>query len=204
MNVAGPGPNAGRRSPEARRAILDSAISLIGERGYANVTIEAIAASAGVGKTTIYRWWSSKGELSLEAINDRVGEAIDFPDTGDIQADLRHQLLEVARVLDGEIGVVFRGVVAEAQSTPTVGAALLDTIIEPRTRACEARLAKAVGDGQLRSDVATRMMVELIYAPLYYRVLFATDPARPKDIELLLDYTLSGLRPESAGQEELS
>ena len=176
MTAAKSVPNAQRRSPEARRAILDAAISLISERGYANVTIEAIAASAGVGKTTIYRWWPSKGELSLEAINDRVGEAIDFPDTGDIEADLRHQLLEVARVLDGEIGVVFRGVVAEAQSTPSVGAALLDSIIEPRTRACEARLAKAVGDGQLRPDVATRMMVELIYAPLYYRVLFRYRP----------------------------
>ncbi|WP_138067465.1 TetR/AcrR family transcriptional regulator [Cellulomonas rhizosphaerae] len=191
-------PNAHRRSMEARRAILDAAITLISERGYANVTIEAIAASAGVGKTTIYRWWSSKGDLALEAINDRVGEAIDFPDTGDISADLRRQLLEVARLLDGEIGVLFRGIVAEAQSTPTVGAALLDTIIEPRTRACEARLAKAVDDGQLRPDVATRMMVELIYAPLYYRLLFKTDPARPRDIALLLDYTLSGLRPVPA------
>ncbi|KQR17229.1 TetR/AcrR family transcriptional regulator [Cellulomonas sp. Leaf334] len=193
-------PNAQRRSLEARRAILDAAISLISERGYANVTIEAIAAAAGVGKTTIYRWWPSKGDLSLEAINDRVGEAIDFPDTGDVEADLRHQLLEVARVLDGEIGVVFRGVVAEAQSTPSVGAALLDSIIEPRTQACEARLAKAVGDGQLRPDVGTRMMVELIYAPLYYRLLFRVGPLRSKDIELLLDYTLSGLRPVPAGQ----
>jgi AcrR family transcriptional regulator len=200
VNAARSAPNVQRRSPEARRAILDAAITLISERGYANVTIEAIAASAGVGKTTIYRWWSSKGELSLEAINDRVGETIDFPDTGDITTDLRHQLLEVARVLNGEIGVVFRGVVAEAQSTPKIGAALLETIIEPRTRACEARLAKAVGGGQLRPDVSTRMMVELIYAPLYYRLLFGIDPVRSRDISLLLDYTLSGLRPVSTGR----
>lgn len=200
MKVERTVPNPQRRNPEARRAILDAAISLIGARGYANVTIEAIAASAGVGKTTIYRWWSSKGELSLEAINDRVGETIDFPDSGDVEADLRHQLLEVARVLGGEIGVVFRGVVAEAQSTPAVGIALLSTIIEPRTQACEARLAKAVSDGQLRPDVGTRMMVELIYAPLYYRLLFGTDPARPDDIALLLECTLAGLRPVPAGR----
>ncbi|GIG59815.1 TetR family transcriptional regulator [Longispora fulva] len=191
-----PAPNPERRNTQARRAILDATIELIARDGYANVTIEAIASAAGVGKTTIYRWWPSKGTLALEAINDHIGDVLDFPDTGDITVDLRTQITEVVGLLNSDIGVVFRGAIAEAQSTPAIGTAILDTIIEPRTRACEVRLARAVADGQLRADVPTRVMVEMFYSPLYYRLLFGTDILRPQDVGDLLDYCLNGLRPQ--------
>jgi AcrR family transcriptional regulator len=190
-----PAPNPDRRNAQARRAILDACMELIARLGYAHVTIEAIATAAGVGKTTIYRWWPSKGDLALDAINDHIGEAIDFPDTGDIVVDLRDQITGVVGLLNGDVGVVFRGVIAEAQSTPAIGAAILDTIIEPRTRACQERLARAVAARQLRADVPTRVMVELFYAPIYYRLLFGTDPIGPQDVPVLLDYCLTGLRP---------
>ncbi|GAA2357241.1 TetR family transcriptional regulator [Catellatospora methionotrophica] len=189
-----PAPNPDRRSAQARRNILDTTIELIARNGHANVTIEAIAAAAGVGKTTIYRWWPSKGALALDAINDHVGEALDFPDTGDVVADLRGQITELVNLLNGDIGVVFRGVIAEAQSAPAIGAAILETIIEPRTRACQARLVTAVAVGQLRADIPTRAMVELLYAPVYYRLLLGADALRPQDVPDLLDHCLTGLR----------
>ncbi len=190
-----PAPNPQRRNAQARRAILDATIELIARDGYATVTIEAIAAEAGVGKTTIYRWWPSKGNLALEAINDHIGAVLDFPDTGDIATDLCAQMTELVGLFNSDIGVVFRGVVAEAQSNPAIGTAILDTIIEPRTRACEVRLAKAVAGGQLRADVPTRVMVEMFYSPLYYRLLFGTDILRPEDMPGLLGYFLTGLQP---------
>lgn len=188
-----PAPNPERRNEKSRRAILDTTIELIAARSFAKVTIEAIAAAAGVGKQTIYRWWPSKGALAMGAINDRIGEATDFPDTGDIAADLTRQMSEVVELLNGKIGIIFRGIIAEAQSDPVLAAAILDEIIEPRTRACEVRLAKAMADGQLSSGVPTRVMVELLYSPLYYRILFGTDPLTAQYIPELLGYLSDGI-----------
>ena len=97
-------PDSARRSEKSRRAIYDAALALIGEVGYQKTTIEGIAARAGVGKQTIYRWWSSKAEVLLEAFIDLSARAADaaarpevigeraeyeIPDTGDLEADLK-------------------------------------------------------------------------------------------------------------------
>lgn len=88
-------PDAGRRSERSRRAILDAALALLGEAGYNKLTIEAIAARAGVGKQTIYRWWPSKAAVLLDASLALAGEPdaeggwAGLPDTGDLAADLK-------------------------------------------------------------------------------------------------------------------
>ena len=82
-------PDAGRRNERARLAILDASLALVGELGYDNVSIEAIARRAGVGKQTIYRWWPSKGAVVLEAATHSLDPVVKFPDTGDVVADLR-------------------------------------------------------------------------------------------------------------------
>jgi AcrR family transcriptional regulator len=192
-----PAPNPERRSAQSRRATLDATIELIARDGYANVTIEAIAAAAGVSKATIYRWWPSKGHLALDAINERVGQALDFPDTGDIAADLCAQMTEVVGLLNSDIGTVYRGLIGEAQSTPVIGAAIRESVVDAQTEACQARLAKAVAAGQLRTDVPTRAMVEMLIAPLHYRMLLGTDVLRPQDLPDLIGYCLDGLRPTS-------
>ena len=82
-------PNAARRSQRAHRAILDAAYELALDRGPAKVTVEAMAARAGVGKQTIYRWWPTKGALLLDVLIGAVGAVSEMPDTGDVAADLR-------------------------------------------------------------------------------------------------------------------
>ncbi|MBV2364179.1 TetR/AcrR family transcriptional regulator [Streptomonospora nanhaiensis] len=184
-----------RRSERSRRATLDAVFDLTVRRGYAAVTVEAIAAAAGVGKPTIYRWWPSKGALALEAISDRVGGVLDFPDTGDIAADLTSQITALVTLLNSGFGTVYRGVIAEAQGDPDLAAALRDTVVEPRSRVCQDRLAKAVAEGQLRGDVPVRVMVELLYAPVYYRFLLGTDPLSPRQVPGQVEAVLAGLRP---------
>ena len=94
-----PAPDPARRNERSRRAILAAAIALIGELGYDQVSIEAIAKRAGVGKQTIYRWWPSKGAVVLEALDDSLATVVDFPDTGDIVEDLRTQMHGVTQLL---------------------------------------------------------------------------------------------------------
>lgn len=184
-----------RRSERARLAILDAVFALAVERGYAKVTIEAIAARAGVGKPTIYRWWPSKGALALESLHERIGHATDFPDTGDIAADLRAQLTSVSKLFAGDIGVIYRGVIAEAQGDPDLVEAVRATIIGPRAQQCADRLAVAVEQGQIRADVPFRTMVDLIYANLYHRMLLGAGEAHLLRVPEVVDLLLEGLAP---------
>ena len=95
--VKKPAPDATRRSERSRRAIYDAALDLVAEVGYPRTTIEGIAARAGVGKQTIYRWWGSKADVLLEAFLDLSTQAAReagqepyaIPDTGDLAADLK-------------------------------------------------------------------------------------------------------------------
>lgn len=188
-----PAPNPDLRNPRAHQAILDAALSLTISNGYPRLTIDAIAAAAGVGRQTIYRWWPTKAAVVLEALNARIGPAIDFPDTGDIAADLATQSNAMIGLLEGELGAVYRALLAEAQSDPALAADIREGIIEPRIQRCRDRLDAAVAARQLRDDIPTRTIVELIYAPLYYRFLLGTDALAPEETAQRITATLTGL-----------
>src|SRR3954452_21523277 len=87
------------RSEEARRPVLEAADDLLVERGFAGVTIEGIAARAGVAKQTIYRWWSSKTDILMDAFVDDAAEALTPADRGDLGRDLRAYLGRLAQFL---------------------------------------------------------------------------------------------------------
>jgi AcrR family transcriptional regulator len=187
-----------RRSARARDAILEAALQLCMEQGYEGMTMEGIAKLAGVGKQTIYRWWPSKAAVLQEAMNNQVRGATDFPDTGDIKADLRTQMREVARLFTSErFGPYFRGLIAAAQSDAGVAESMVATIIEPRRQACYERLERAVEQGQIREDVDLDEVIELLYAPLYYRKLLHTSAVTLDQVDDILDLAFAGIAPKA-------
>lgn len=188
-------PNPELRSQRAHRAILDATFDLAVRKGYAKLTVEAIAAAAGVGKQTIYRWWPSKAAVALDALNEKMGPDTEFPDTGDIAADLKTQISSLARLLTGDVGPIYRGVIAEAQTDPRIAAAVREIIIEPRIGRCQDRLGLGVAAGQIRADLPTRTMVEMLYGPVYYRFLLGAPEAEVRRSADLVDPILAGLRP---------
>jgi AcrR family transcriptional regulator len=190
-------PNPERRSERARQAILQAALDLCREEGFAKATVEGIAKRAGVGKQTIYRWWPSKAAVVHEALNDAIGDATDFPDTGDIYADLRRQMTGVARFLtDSGITSTYAGMIAATQSDEVVSRSFLHTMITPRVQSCVARLERAREQGQIRDDVDLEDIVELLYAPMYYRLLLHTRPITTKQVDAVLDLIFAGLTPQ--------
>jgi AcrR family transcriptional regulator len=188
-------PNAARRSPRAHRAILDAAYELALERGAAKVTMEAIAARAGVGKQTIYRWWPSKGALLLDVLIDAVGAVSEMPDTGDLAADLATQLTAVAELFQSDFARFYTGLIAEAQADEAVARGLAEQLADRAEGPRRQRLAKAQRDGQLRADVDIAAAAETLYAPLYYRLLLRTEPLSAEHVRNVLDIALNGLRP---------
>ncbi len=183
-------PNALRRSQKSHRAILDAALDLCAEQGYGNVTVEAIAARAGVSKKTIYRWWPTKGAVVLEALHESGGDAMALPDTGDIVADLQAQLEILNEFMTGRRGGAYTGLIAESQHDERLAHALADRFIRPRNEVTLARLRTAQEQHQLASDVDLPLLVERLYGPVHYRILLHLGPYSPNAIRSLITETL--------------
>jgi AcrR family transcriptional regulator len=191
-------PNVARRSQRAHRAILEAAYELALDRGPAKVTIDAIAARAGVGKQTIYRWWPSKGALLLDVLIDAVGAVSEMPDTGDVVADLATQMTAVANLFRSDFARFYTGLIAEAQADDAVAQGLATQLADRAEGPRRQRLEKAQRDGQIRGDVDIAAAVEALYAPLYYRMLLRTGPLSVDHVHALIDATFTGLLPTSA------
>lgn len=156
------------RSEVARKAILKAALDLCERDGYPNVTLKGIAAAAGVGRQTLYRWWPTRREVLLEAMTDLVGaEMRPPPVSGDAGADLVTFLRETFAVAHGVAGRVVVGLMADAQADPQFGAELRAKLIGPRRQALRSVLER----GALPADVDVELAVDLIFGAMWYRLL---------------------------------
>ena len=188
-------PDPTRRSERSRQAILTAAADLVGEGGYSRLTVEAIAARAGVGKQTIYRWWPDKGAVLLDAYLALVGadQELTFPDSGDLETDLR---LVLGSMVDSLADPVFeqryRALLAAIQDDPRLAAALLDRLLQPWLAATRQRLHAARQAGQL-AEVDLDVAAELLYGPVYYRWLLRTGPLSGRYVDAVVAITVRAL-----------
>ncbi|GAA3607409.1 TetR/AcrR family transcriptional regulator [Nonomuraea rosea] len=194
-------PDPARRSERSRQAILDATRELVSEVGYAKVSIEAIAARAGVGKQTIYRWWRSKGAVvfdSFLALSDAGEGDLALPDTGDIEADLKAVMrATVAEFADPAFSAPIRALNMEIIGDPGLAAQYLEKLAGPLDEAKKARLRSAQQAGQIAPDADLDLALELLYAPLYQRWLLRSGPLTPEYADALVDLTLKALRPSA-------
>ncbi len=199
-------PDAARRSDRSRRAILDAALALVGEVGYNRLTVEAIAARAGVGKQTIYRWWPSKAavlldaSLALAADAETEGGWTGFPDTGDLAADLKHVLrATVDEFGDAKYEAPARALAAAGATDPGLGARFTEQLLEPQLALYEERLRTAREAGRLAPDTDLRLTVEMLLGPLTYRWLLRTGPLTHAYTDALVDRVLGGVSNVTGG-----
>ena len=188
-------PNAARRSESSRKAILAATAELCGENGYARLTIEAIAARAGVSKKTIYRWWPSKGAVVLELLDQTATIAIEPPDSGDLATDLRALLTEVIGMLTPPETSPGIGLIAEALHDPDLARELRERIIRPRIATFKERLRRAQEAGQLSPEADLDVALDLLYGPLYHRMVFHLGMPDPSYLDSLITHTLRALTP---------
>ncbi|MFF6810651.1 TetR/AcrR family transcriptional regulator [Streptomyces sp. NPDC012403] len=197
-------PDTTRRSERSRRAIYDAALALVVEVGYPKTTIEGIASRAGVGKQTIYRWWSSKADVLLEAFLDMAERAAAtagqvpyaFPDTGDLAADLKLVLrATVDELRDPSFEAPSRALAAEGVVNEELGRRLVARLLEPQLQLYVERLRSAQDAGDVRPDVDPRIALELFVSPLAQRWLQHTGPITYDYTDTLVDYALNGLAP---------
>ncbi|MEU3843336.1 TetR/AcrR family transcriptional regulator [Streptomyces sp. NPDC028635] len=204
MATSKPTPDTSRRSEKSRRAIYDAALALVAEAGYPKTTIEGIAARAGVGKQTIYRWWSSKADVLLEAFLDLTHqsagtsgqESYALPDTGDLAVDLKAVLrATVDELLDPRFEAPARALTAEGVVNEQVGRQFITHLLEPQLQLYVDRLRAAQSAGHVRPDLDPRIALELFVSPLAQRWLQRTGPISYAYTDALVDYALYGLAP---------
>ena len=177
---AGRGP--GRpRSARAHRAILDSAIELLLEDGFTGMSMEGVAARAGVGKATIYRRWSSKTELEL-------------PDTGSVRADLLDLGRQaLASLGDPEYANLLARMRGEAAKHPELREAYQHKLVAPRREVVAAVIRRGIERGELRDDLDLELLVDMVVGPVIYRSLIG-GRFGPEHLDRLADGILEGLR----------
>jgi AcrR family transcriptional regulator len=190
-------PDPRRRSERAHTAILDAAAALVGEVGFAKMTMEGIAARAGVGKQTIYRWWPSKAAVVLDAFRREAGgEPAPLPDTGDLAADLRVVLrATVDEYNTREVDRINRAFIAEVQHDEDFARAVTEDLLRPNMTAYKDRLLSARDAGEISADADLDVAVELLTGPLYHRWLLRTAPLTHAYVDVLVDMALRALRP---------
>ena len=179
------------RSAEADEAILDAAIELFADAGLEGLTVEGVAARAGVGKATVYRRYPGKLELVVAAWKACADVEAPPPDTGSIRGDLR-ELVDalVTRLTCTVVGRAMPMLVAEAARVPELSAEHQVIVREKRARV-RAVVERAVVRGDLRAGIDPDLVVDACVGPIFYRFLVTRDPLDERFADALVDSVLA-------------
>jgi len=168
----GGAPRAGRkRSPQSHEAILEASLLVLEDRGFAGASIEAIAARAGVGKQTIYRWWPTRGALFLEALRSHAQTEVSLPRSGALEADLTQFLTKSFALLRGRYGALVAALMAEAQMDATFHKLFRAELIDVRRAALRSIFEHAQDRGAVAKDADVDALVDMVFGAMWYRLL---------------------------------
>lgn len=183
------------RSEKARRAILDAADELLLRRGLDAVSMDEVAERAGTSKATIYRWWPSKHVLALDALREAWDEAGGpIPDTGSLRADL-HEVVRpwVKLLISSPYGRAVAELVGEVHRSPDFALAWRTQFIGPRRERGREVFARAVERGEVRAGTDVETTLDLIFGPLYHRLLHGHLPLTASFAGQVIDTVADGV-----------
>jgi|ERR1039458_1800548 AcrR family transcriptional regulator len=183
------------RSEQARLAILRSTLQLLGENGFSDLTIEAVAAHAGVGKATVYRWWPNKAALIADAFASSTSRKLHFPDTGSVYTDMSQQMRQVVKIFRSRRGRIVSAMLGGGQSDRDLIAAFRDRFLWPRRREAYATLRRGIQRGELRKDLDMDLLLDSLYGPIYMRFLIRHGKLTGDFVDRLCRLVLAGARP---------
>src|ERR1022692_867099 len=183
------------RSEQARLAILRSTLKLLGENGFSDLTIEAVAAQASVGKATVYRWWPNKAALIADAFAGSTSRKLHFPDTGSVYTDMSQQMRQVVKIFRSRRGRIVSAMLGGGQSDRDLIAAFRKRFLWPRRREAYATLRRGIQRGELRKDLDLDLVLDSLYGPIYMRFLIRHDKLTPHFVDQLCELVLRGARP---------
>jgi len=184
-------PRRGRpRDAQAEQAILQATVELLSEVGFNQLSIEAVAARAGVGKPTIYRRWPSKPELVLDAV-ERLAPPFPTADTGDPLTDLRQIVPElIVGLTSSPVARATIALAGDAEMTRRLG----EQYLWPRRAGIAVILHRAIAAGELRADVDVEMAIDLMLGASVYRWLVTAQPVDADTARRVVDAVWQSMR----------
>jgi AcrR family transcriptional regulator len=186
------------RSEESRQSILRSTLKFLKEQGgFSDLSIEAVAADANVGKTTVYRWWPTKAALVADAFSSSADEELRFPDTGSVVRDMSLQMRRLIRVFRSDRGKVVAALLTGGQSDPELIKAFRDRFLWPRRKQAYKTLRRGIDRGELPEGTDLDLVLDSLYGPIYMRFLIQHDRLHEGLADDICNLVLKGMKPRS-------
>ena len=173
---------------------MKATLYLLGRQPLRRITTDAIARRAGVSKATIYKWWPNKSMVALDAYLADMTEQVASPDTGSAEMDFTLQLKSVTAFYTSPLGRLFGQFLAEGQSDPEFLALFRERFLYARRDAARAMWQRGVERGEIRDDIDSETVLDLIYGPLVFRLLAGHGPMNEQEAEKVVTAVFGGLR----------
>jgi AcrR family transcriptional regulator len=189
------------RDPEVDRAILEATIELLAEDGFGGLSIEAVAARAGVGKTTVYRRWSSKIPLVVDALSHlKMPTSVVIPDEMTTRDALVRVLSELVRAQGNEpTGRILAGLVDAMSRDAELADAVRTGLVSSRRKVVFDLIERGIARGEIRPDVDLEVVADLLGGPIVMRTLLTGRPVTPRLARQIVTLVLDGAATAQRG-----
>jgi AcrR family transcriptional regulator len=175
-------------------AIMDAVYELLQEKPARELTMEAVAKRANVGKPTLYKWWPSKAALIMAMFHERLDQPLEIPVTVTAEEAIRARMRRLIKVVNGLFGKVVCELIAEGQSDPDILREFYEQHVSLRRASAVAEIERGKAAGEFSTDTDAELLVDAIFAPVYYRLLLRFAPLTEKYGNDLIDQVLLGVR----------
>ncbi len=185
------------KTSRRKQCILDAVIAALEDYEYSKLTVEEIAARAGVGKSTIYRWWKHKSDLVFEAFKQETASVFELDYAQSLEFNLKQQLLKLSHALNRPIGRALMVVLSEHREA---AGAFFSQYLLPRREATRKLIQLAIEQGEIRADYPFELMLDTLYAPIHYQMIFFNRQPDEAYIQALLNLVLQPARINATPQ----
>ncbi|WP_334077195.1 TetR/AcrR family transcriptional regulator [Paenibacillus sanfengchensis] len=190
------------RSEAAKNAVFQATLELIEQAGSPGLTIDAVAAHAGVSKATIYRWWRDKTMLVLEVFLSLLSPWVDFDETLPVRDNFIRQLKGMAALFDQPLGRSVLFMIAGSEADSQVVEGFHSSYLKPKRNEAKTFLEAGIRSGELLPDIDLDITLDLIYAPVYHRFLVHKNTPDSTYIEKLVDCVLNPFTCDSKKRQQ--
>lgn len=185
------------RDTQVHRAVLAATLDLLAEKGWSGLTMEGVAARARTAKGTVYRWWSSKVELVIEALVVEGAPFLPAPDTGTFRGDYVAVLDGLVRGLREPRSRLVASLLFEASRNPELGRAFREHLTGPRRAHLTEAVSRGIERGELRPDVDVELLVDAGVAQIVYGFLMTGGPPAEDLPRRIADQVLYGVAADA-------
>jgi AcrR family transcriptional regulator len=180
-------------------AIMDAVYELLKEKPARDLTMDAVAKRAKVGKPTLYKWWPSKAALILTMFHERLDATLEAPKTGTAEKALRARMKHLIFECNGLFGKVMADLIAEGQGDASILKDLYEKHIRVRRASTTADIERGIASGELSADTDPELLMDAVFAPVYLRLLLRFEPLTEAYGNQLIDQALRGVRSRKKG-----